>query len=244
MCATTAVTTPRRICEPARLASFLDTAPTARFGGLARTLAVAALLILTVSAPAGAQSVETRAQAFVRDGIDKVLAVLKDRRSSKPKKLAELRVIFKGHFDHQTIGRFAAGPYFKRATPNEQRQYMTALENFVVNSYGRRMLKYSAQIDKSLKATDLFKITGTSPIGRRDIFVHSHINRRLLKPVRISWRLRRKRSRFMIVDVAILGFSQIVLYRDDFTSEIRRRGRGLPGLTEVLIAKTGQITRK
>ncbi|MDH3232953.1 MAG: ABC transporter substrate-binding protein [Alphaproteobacteria bacterium] len=218
--------------------------PAARIGGAIRTAAAAALLILAASAPAGAQSVETRAQAFVRDGIDKVLAVLKNRQSSKIKKLAELRAIFKGHFDHQTIGRFAAGPYFKRATPDQQRRYMTALENFVVNSYGRRMLKYSEQIDKRLKATDLFKITGTSPIGRRDIFVHSHINRRLLKPVRISWRLRRKQSRFMIVDVAILGFSQIVLYRDDFTSEIRRRGRGLPGLTEVLIAKTGQITQK
>ncbi|HUT50514.1 MAG TPA: ABC transporter substrate-binding protein [Alphaproteobacteria bacterium] len=237
---TPAAAMPMRPRVPARHSVF---AGAARAGGIGAWRAAAFFLILAASAPAHSQSVETRAQAFVRDGIDKVLAVLKDRRSSKPKKLAELRAIFKGHFDHQTIGRFAAGRYFERATPVERRQYMTALENFVVNSYGRRMLKYSKQIDKRLKATDLFKITGTSPVGRRDIFVHSHINRRLLKPVRISWRLRRKKSRFMIVDVAILGFSQIVLYRDDFTSEIRRRGRGLPGLTKVLIAKTGRITQ-
>jgi len=147
------------------------------------------------------------------------------------------------HFDHRTIGQFAAGRYFKAATPGQRGRYMTALEDFVVNSYGQRMLKYSEQIDKRLKATDLFKITGTSPVGRRDIFVHSHINRALLKPVQISWRLRRGRSGFRIVDVTILGISQIVLYRSDFTSEIRRRGRGLSGLTELLVAKTAQLAR-
>jgi len=211
---------------------------------VAHATAAAVFLVFAAAGPAQAETVETRAQFFVRDGIDQVLAVLKDRSTSKPQKLARLRAIFRGHFDHRTIGQFAAGRYFKRATPVERRRYMTALENFVVNSYGRRMLKYSEQIDKRLKATDLFKITGTSPVGRRDIFVHSHINRLLLKPVRISWRLRRRQSGFRIVDVAILGISQILLYRSDFTSEIRRRGRGLPGLTEVLIAKTGRVTQK
>lgn len=207
------------------------------------TAAAAVLAAIAAAGSVRAEAVEKRAQSFVRNGIDKVLAVLKDRGTSKTQKLTRLRAIFRVHFDHRTIGQFAAGRYFKRATPTQRRRYMTALEDFVVNSYGQRMLKYSEQIDKRLRATDLFKITGTSAAGGRDIFVHSHINRLLLKPVRISWRLRRGRSGFRIVDVAILGISQILLYRSDFTSEIRRRGRGLPGLTEVLIAKTARITR-
>lgn len=209
-----------------------------------RHLAAALFVVLAAASAAQAQSVEARAQAFVRDGIDQVLEVLKDRRTSKPEKLAKLRAIFRVHFDHQTIGRFAAGRHYAKAKPVERRRYMKALEDFVVSSYGRRMLKYSEQIDKRLKATDLFKITGTSAAGGHDIFVHSHINRLLLKPVRISWRLRRRRSQLRIVDVTILGISQILLYRSDFTSEIRRRGRGLPGLTEVLIAKTGRVDPK
>ena len=214
--------------------------PVYRLQAVIRQAAAALIVaVLATASAAHAQSVDIRAQAFVRDGIDQVLEVLKDRRTSKSEKLVRLRAIFRGHFDHQTIGRFAAGQYYKRATPVQRRRYMKALEDFVVSSYGRRMLKYSEQIDKRLKATDLFKITGTSSAGGHDIFVHSHINRLLLKPVRISWRLRRSRSQFRIVDVAILGISQILLYRSDFTSEIRRRGRGLPGLTEVLIAKTG-----
>jgi phospholipid transport system substrate-binding protein len=213
-----------------------------RFQALIRP--TAALLIVLAAGAAQAQSIETRAQAFVRDGIDQVLEVLKDRRTGKPEKLAKLRAIFRRHFDHRTIARFAAGRHFARATPAERRRYLRALEDFVVSAYGRRMLKYSEQIDMRLKATDVFKITGTSPVGRQDIFVHSHINRALLKPVRISWRLRRRHSQFRIVDVTILGISQIVLYRSDFTSEIRRQGRGLPGLTQVLIAKTGDTDAK
>jgi len=215
-----------------------------RVQALLRQIAAALFVVLAMEGTAHAQSVDTRAQAFVRDGIDQVLEVLKDRRTSKPEKLAKLRAIFRVNFDHQTIGRFAAGRHYLHASPVERRRYLKALEDFVVSSYGRRMLKYSEQIDKRLKATDLFKITGTSPAGSRDIFVHSHINRLLLKPVRISWRLRRKQSKFRIVDVAIVGISQILLYRSDFTSEIRRRRRGLPGLTEGLIAKTGRVDPK
>lgn len=202
---------------------------------------VLALGIASVPKPAAAETSERQARIFIGNSINNVLVILKDRTLDSPGKLAALRRILRRYFDHKTIGRFAAGLHYKRATPTQQERYIAALEEFVINTYGRRMITYSGQIDKDLKASDLFKIWDVVKVGRRDYLVRTHVKRRALKPVTIDWRLRRKENRFVIVDVIIMGISQIITYRSEFTAVIYRQKRGLAGLTESLIAKNAKL---
>ena len=114
----------------------------------------------------------------------------------------------------------------------------------MINTYGRRMITYSRQIDKDLKASDLFKIKDVSQVGRRDYMVRTYVNRQALEPVTIDWRLRRRKNSFVIIDVIIMGISQIQIYRSEFTAVIYRQNRGLAGLTESLIAKNAKLVGK
>ena len=205
---------------------------------------VLTLLLASVPLPTAAESTEQQAQAFVSGGINNVLVVLKNRELDRPSKLAALRRILRRLFDHRTIGRFAAGVHFRRASPDQQERYIAVLEDFVINTYGRRMITYSRQIDKDLKASDLFKVKDVSQVGRRDYMVRTYVIRRALEPVTIDWRLRRQKNSFVVIDVIIMGISQIITYRSEFTAVIYRQKRGLAGLTDSLVAKNAKLARK
>lgn len=203
-----------------------------------------ALMLATVSFPwpVFAESRELQAQNFVHEGINNVLVVLKDRKLDRQSKLSGLRRVLRHHFDHRTIGRFAAGVHYRRASAAEQKRYLSVLEDFVINTYGRRMITYSRQINKDLKASDLFKVMGVTSVGKRDFLVRTHVNRRTLEPVTIDWRVRRRKNGFAVVDVVIMGISQIITYRSEFTAVIYRQKKGLAGLTESLVAKNAKLT--
>jgi phospholipid transport system substrate-binding protein len=198
---------------------------------------VSAVLLATAVSPATADSGDLRARAFVRNGINRILEILKNRQDGPDEKLGKLRSAFRIYFDHQTIGGFAAGSYFKNAGAAERAHYLKALEDYVVTVYGRRMIHYSRQMDLRLKARDLIKITGTTRDGKHDVIVHSHINRRYLEPVTIDWRLRHRGNKLQIVDIIVLGISQALIYRSEFRSVIAKNGNGLKGLTDALIEK-------
>lgn len=208
-----------------------------RRGVAALSVVALSLMLVAPGVSAGVGEGEAGAQSFIRDGINRILGILKQREISGAVKLERLRNEFRKNFDHRLIGGFAAGRHFRLASADARQRYLGALENYVVTVYGRRMIHYSGQMDLKLKADDLIRITGTSKVGRGDVIVHSHINRRLLEPVTINWRLRRRQAGYRIIDIIVVGISQAQLYRSEFTSVIRRRGKGLEGLTEALISK-------
>ena len=229
-------TRPTRVTTPAHDRVRRTERP-ARAGWVRLPAVTLALLLLAPGISAGAGKGEAAAETFIRDGINRILTILKQRQVSGDVKLERLRNEFRKNFDHRLIGGFAAGRHFRVASADARQRYLGALENYVVTVYGRRMIHYSTQMDLKLKADDLIKITGASKVGRRDVIVHSHINRRLLEPVTINWRLRRRSAGYRIIDIIVVGISQAQLYRSEFTSVIRRRGKGLEGLTEALISK-------
>lgn len=212
-----------------------------RFTAIALSLLLIAPAVTTNAA--GTEAGDITAQSFVRDGINRILDILKKRKETRQNKLEELRQEFRKHFDHRSIGGFAAGRHFRLASRAARQRYLEALEDYVVTVYGRRMIHYSTQMDLKLKADDLIRITGSTNLGKRDVLVHSHINRKLLEPVTINWRLRRRSNGYRIIDIMVLGISQAQLYRSEFTSVIRRRGNGLEGLTEALISKRVALVR-
>ena len=194
--------------------------------------------------PAGPAPAETAsAKAFIRDGIDRVLNILKKRDLDRTRKLVALRRAFKRYFDHEFIARYAAGRYFRGASPVDKRLYVKTLEDFLVHAYGSRMLVYSDEIDLKLKATDIFAITRVTEPRPRYFIVHTHINRRIAEVVRINWHVRRTAGTYKVVDVVVMGISQARRYRSDFAAVIQRRKRGLPGLTSALRAKVDAYRR-
>lgn len=210
-----------------------------------RLISVIAILSVISYLPAAAPAapVDMGAKTFIRDGIDRVLAILKNRSLSRPQKLDALRTAFTRYFDHGFIARYAAGRYFRLAKPADRRTYVATLEDFLVHAYGSRMLVYSDEIDLKLRATDIFAITRVTEPRPRYFIVHTHINRRIAEVVRINWHVRKRQGIYKVVDVVVMGISQARRYRSDFAAVIARDKRGLPGLTAALQAKVDAYRR-
>lgn len=192
---------------------------------------------LVVSRPASADDQSRAAQQFINDGINHILSILKDQGSSQQSKLNQLRSAFRSYFDHVFIGPYAAGNHFRAASPAEQKAYLQAVEEYVVTTYGGRLLSYSSQIELQLKASDIFAITGATRFGADYMVVHSHIKRTVARAITIDWHIRSAKGKFKVIDVTLNGISPIQVYRSEFASVIRRRNLGLAGLTAEIQAK-------
>ena len=199
-----------------------------------------AILALALAIPTAAQSApddESRARLFINDGINHIIAILKDQKSNRPAKLQQLRLAFRSYFDHLYIGRYAAGEHFKAASPKDQYAYLRAVEDYVITTYGGRLLSYSHQIDLQLKASDLFAITHGTRFSATYVVIHSRVKRTVAQALAIDWHVRTVKGQFKVVDVTLNGVSPIQVYRSEFASVINRRSMGLAGLTAEIEAK-------
>lgn len=199
--------------------------------------AVAVMVFAMLVPGRGFADERLQAHKFVEDGINHIITILKDRRASRYAKLDQLRAAFRSYFDHSYIGRYAAGEYFRAASAHDRDAYLRAAEDYVITTYGGRLLSYTHQIDLQLKASDLFVITPGSKLASNHVVVHSQIKRTAAQALVIDWHLRIVKGSYKVIDVTLNGISPIQVYRSEFGSVIRRRGIGLPGLTAEIEAK-------
>jgi phospholipid transport system substrate-binding protein len=198
--------------------------------------AFAVALAVSIAGPAAADN-EPQARKFIDDGINHILTILKDQKSGRPAKLDQLRAAFRSYFDHPYIARYAAGEHFRAASAKDQQAYLRAVEDYVITTYGGRLLSYAGQIDLQLKASDLFAITHGTRFGPNYVVIHSNIKRTVAKALTIDWHVRSVKGQLKVIDVTLNGVSPIQVYRSEFVSVINRRNIGLAGLTAEIEAK-------
>ncbi len=203
--------------------------------------AVVAMALAMLTPGRVAADEQSQARKFVEDGINHIITILKDRRASRSAKFDQMRAAFRAYFDNVYIGRYAAGDYFRAASREERDAYLRAAEDYVITTYGGRLLSFERQIDLELKASDLFAITHGSKLAANYIVVHSRIKRTVAQALMIDWHLRSVKGKYKVIDITLNGVSPIQVYRSEFGSVIRRRGIGLPGLTAEIEAKNASI---
>lgn len=160
---------------------------------------------------------------FVQSTAERGLKFLSNPNSSLGEKKQEFRKLLDSSFDLDTIGRFALGTYWNRATPTQQKAYLAQFHKMVVNVYAARFSDYKGQ---------KFEAKSFRPISSTDTLVTSFI-----VPVdggsdiQVDWRVRHKGGSYKIVDVLVAGVSMSVTQRSDFASVIQRGG----GNVDILI---------
>ena len=134
------------------------------------------------------------------------------------------RDLFTGYFDVQAIGRFVLGPYWRKASDEEREAYGQAFEDFIVATYARRLAGYSGES---------LKVGPVRPIGKKDVFVASHIRSPEGAEVEVIWRLKPHGETWRIVDLRVSGISMALTRRAEFASVLSQQG-GMPGLLQKL----------
>lgn len=188
-------------------------------------------LLGLLAAPAAAQqpAAETpgEAKAFIRQLADKTFAVLDNIRLTEEEREEEFRRLLQEGFEIGYIGKLVLGHYRRTASEQQMAEFERLFPDYIIDIYARRLSEHG---------DENFTIGGTSPAGKRDIYVHSTITRPSGAPFRADWRVRRMDGELRIIDVKIDGVSLLLTQRDDFSSRIAKVG--MDGLLEDLRRRT------
>jgi phospholipid transport system substrate-binding protein len=118
------------------------------------------------------------------------------------------------HFDIQIMAREALGLNWRRATPEQQKRFITAFRHLLVNDYANEFRDYSNQTVEVLP-----EHAGS---GKDYALVATHVTSPGEQPVRVDYRLYRVGSDWRIYDVEIDGISILFTYRNTFSEELQR----------------------
>lgn len=205
-------------------------------------LAIVALCLAGPLSPCAIAAPDTqKAKQFVREGIARVIEIMKAHRLPKKEIYRRLRDAVRDGFDVEGIATLALGGQRRKATDEQFKRYVREFEDLVLQTYTSRIIVFGPRINPDI--SDILKVTGTMPAGRDQLIVRSEINRKGAQWVKIDWRVHERNGQIRIIDVTILGISQARLYRAEFNSVMRRRG-GIAGLIAALREKNAALNMR
>jgi phospholipid transport system substrate-binding protein len=197
-----------------------------RMARTARYLAASLVLLLGILVlPDQALSDDKANQAseFIEDLSQQAVEALTEPNISRGERETRFRKLLGQHFAVTTIGQWVLGRYWKTATLEERKEFLSLFEDLLVVTYVNRFERYSGET-LSVEKTLVDDKSG-------DAVVFSHLNRPDGAPVvSVGWRLRSKGESFKVVDVMVEGVSMGQTQRSEFASVIRKHGGRVRGL--------------
>jgi phospholipid transport system substrate-binding protein len=186
-------------------------------------------LLIAIASPAIAPNATAADPSVFMSDMWKRAAEILGKKAPQTERLARFRELFQASFDGPGIARFVLGRYWRSASPDEQQEFLSLFEDYVVFVYGTRF--------SSLNGEKL-KIRGSRAEEGGVIVSTEMINPGSEAPVKIDWRLVTDRGVFKINDVVIEGISMMVTQRSEFASVIQRHGGQVSGLLSMMREKT------
>lgn len=158
---------------------------------------------------------ELDASAFVQKLGDQTIALLTNDDYSDEDRTARYRELLREGFAVRTIGRFALGRYWHRASPEIRKEYLILFEEFAIDIYSKRLNSFSGEN---------FRIIDSNAIDKTDTMVITEISGGDGPAIRVDYRVRSRNGKLQIIDVLVEGISLIVTQRSEFASVISRDG--------------------
>lgn len=150
------------------------------------------------------------AEAFANDKGRELIDLLTTKdRQEKYRRLDEL---FLQYVDFDYVSRFVLGKYWRRLTPEQQRQYQDLFKRYAVSQYKRYPLELKGKVN--------FQITGSRSDGD-DTMVFALINYQAPLPednkdIAAEFRMREVGGRILLTDVKLAESSMLLSYRNRF----------------------------
>lgn len=183
---------------------------------------------------AAAAELEEGAQAFIQSLASEAIAALTDPDKPRADRVGAFRTLFQEKFAVDAIGRWTLGRNWRKATEDEQKEFLVLFEDLMVATYVDRFQDYSGEE---------LKITKSVPVDENRATVHTEIvrpNAADTKPISVLWRVGRQGDIYKILDVVVEGASMSVTLQREFASIIKNTG-SVGGLIEELRKKTESL---
>ncbi len=151
----------------------------------------------------------------VRETVDKVIEILKDKELKKPQKSKERRTLIRKtiseRFDFDEMARRSLGLHWKGRTQEEKKEFIPLYADLLERSYINKIESYTDEKVFYLneKIDNEYAVVDTKIVTKRKV------------EVPIEYRLLKKNSKWEVYDVVIEGVSLVNNYRTQFNKIIR-----------------------
>ncbi|MCY4470420.1 MAG: ABC transporter substrate-binding protein [Thiotrichales bacterium] len=145
------------------------------------------------------------------------LELRRDALPEDPERLYELvdRLVLP-YFDFERMSRRVLGKRWKKATAEQQTQFVSAFRTLLVRTYATVLNEYRGQ-----------PLTYLDPAPRKkddEIVVPTEIELTSNQKVQVAYAMYESATGWKVFDVAVDGVSLVTNYRSSFRSEIARHG--------------------
>ena len=168
------------------------------------------LSVATGNAHAGAPTEQ------VKQSVDKVLDILKNKELKKPanekKRRAEIRKVVNERFDFEDMAKRSLGIYWRQRTPEERKEFVPLYTDLLERTYIKKIEDYT---DEKIAYTGE-KIDGNYATVDTKIITSKNTE------IPLNYRLVNEKGQWMVYDVVIEGVSLINNYRNQFSSIIHQ----------------------
>jgi phospholipid transport system substrate-binding protein len=164
-------------------------------------------------------------ESFINSLSQKAITELQSAGTDK-ERAAKLLPILRQYFDMPKLAKHTLGAYWKRATPEEQTEYVEVFTEYMSAVYGKRFAEYSGQtlaVQRIREAGDMSTVF-TIVKGAQG------------EP-RVDWDVSNEGGHDMITDVRVEGLSLAETHRQEFASVISSNGGKISALIGILKKK-------
>ena len=181
-------------------------------------IAFVASVTMLVAVPASAQDPDPSLAAvalFVDELIDDAIVILRRKELPVAERESLLAERLRRGFALDYIARFVLGRHWRKATPEQRREYQELFTDFIIKSYSVRLDDYTDQT---------IKVGRAQPAGKKDFIVASKIIRDTGPPLAIDWRVRKRDGAYRVIDLKVEGISMAISQREEFSAVVQREG--------------------
>jgi len=187
------------------------------------------LMLSAVMAMPGAAAADSAPTDLVRTAVNAILVIVKNQELDKAVKRDRMREVIDANFDFRAMSQSTLATNWKKASKDEQQQFVKLFSRLIQNSYIGKVeaytneeVTYPAEKVKGKRAVvDTLIITSTEPIS-------------------VNYKLYLKKDQWRVYDVIIEGVSLISNYRNTYQEIMKKEG--LSGLLARMEAKIEELT--
>ncbi len=192
------------------------------------------LLVLSISATHIASGAVQSAEELVKQTAERMLSTLRaenDALERNPDRVYDLvNEIVLPHFDFPRMAKRVLGKHWRKATPQQRREFTEAFRDLLVRTYTNSLTEYAEQ--------EINYLPLRAKSGAKNVTVRSEIEQPGSTPIDVSYRLGWVSNEWKVYDVSIEGVSLVTNYRSSFSREISQGGLG--GLIDELARRSQQ----
>ena len=175
-------------------------------------------LSMMFSAPLAHADSSLSAEEVIRTTTGRVVERLESHPelSKNPDRLYEIvQDVVLPRFDFERISRRVLGKYWKRASEEQRRRFVTEFQTLLVKTYAIALASYEHEEI----------VYGPSRTrSEKEMSIRTEITRRSGSGIPITYELHRTNGNWRVYDVVVDGVSLSLTYRNDFRSLVRQEG--------------------